>query len=83
MTRMMQPRTDLGAADSNPRSKGSQPLPCVLWSDLDHQPNQGNSTRVNGTAEEMCSGAPSAAFSMSLSPEGDRVTVPADTVTGM
>lgn len=83
MMRMMQPRTDLQAADSNLRSKGSQPLPCVLWSDLDHQPNQGNSTMATGTAEEMCSGAPSAAFNMSLSPEGDRATVPADTATGM
>lgn len=61
---MMPPRTDLGAADSNPRSKGSQSLLCVLWSDLDNQPNQGNSTGANGTAEEMCSGASAAAFSM-------------------
>lgn len=80
---MMQPRTDLGAADSHPRSKGSQSLPCVLWSDLDHQPNQGNSTGATGTAEEMCSGASAVAFSMNLSPEGDRALVAAHTVTGM
>lgn len=67
---MMQPRTDLRAADSNPSSKRSQSLPCVLWPNLDPQPNQGNFTGADGTAE-MCPKASAAAFSMNLSSEGD------------
>ena len=74
-----------GLMTSIPEAKdsGCYSFPCLFWFDVDHQPGWAAPPGATGTLEGVCSWAPPAVVSMSLSPEGNWALVSARAVIGI